>query len=91
VRKQFLHAPDVVAVLDPVLRERVPQRVGARALRDASLAHGRLHRPLQDRFVQVMAAALARQPVAADAGGGEHPLPAPFPAHARVLSQQGGR
>jgi hypothetical protein len=41
--------------------------------------------------VQVMAAALARQPVAADAGGGEHPLPAPFPARARVLSQQGGR
>ena len=90
VPKKLLDGADVVAILQQVCRKRVSQRVGTAALSDARLADGVLDGALQDRFVQVVATALARQPVAVDARRREHPLPRPLPAGIRIFPGEGG-
>jgi hypothetical protein len=55
VPEQFLHGPDVVAVLEEVRGEGVTQGVGTAALGDGGLPHRSLHCALQDRLVEVVA------------------------------------
>ena len=50
-----------------------------------------LHRTLQDRLVQVMAAMLARQRLDVRPRRGEEPLPHPLPARVRVFPGKGSR
>jgi hypothetical protein len=91
VPEQLLNGTDVVAVLEQMRRERVPQRMGSGALGEPRPAGGVLHRALQDGLVEVVAAALARYPVVVDARRRENPLPGPLPAGVRVLPEQRGR
>lgn len=44
--EQLLHGPDIVAVLQQVCGERVPERMAAHALRNACSLRGRRHGPL---------------------------------------------
>ncbi len=55
VAEEFLDGSDVLAGLEQVGREGVPERVARRGYGDPGSAHGLLHRPLEDRFVQVVA------------------------------------
>ena len=89
--EQLLHRADIVAVLEQVGGERMPERVRGGALDDPGPARGVLDRPLQDRLVQVVPAELAGQTVAVEACGREDPLPDPFSTGVRVLPQQGSR
>ena len=86
--EEFLDGSDVMAVFQEMGRERVPEGVGAAALGNARLPDRIFHGALEDRLVQVVAPALAREPIAVDARGGEDPLPPPVPAGVRVLARQ---
>src|SRR5437868_8877251 len=66
----------------------MPERVTARVLQDAGLAQRALDGALDDRFVQVMAAALAGDAIHIVSGRREHPLPAQLAPGVRVLSRQ---
>src|SRR5215831_4039275 len=68
--------------------EGMAQRVTARALGDARVAHGVLDRSLHDRLVQVMSTALAGRPVDVESRGRKHPLPGPLAARVRILPCQ---
>src|SRR5947209_8638879 len=46
VAEELLNRPDVVAILEKVRSERVPQAVTARVLMNAHLPHRLFHRPL---------------------------------------------
>jgi hypothetical protein len=89
VAEQLLHGPDVVAVLQEVCGERVPESVAGRALRDPGRADRVMDRALDHGLVQVMAPALAGLAIDVDAGGGEDPLPGPFTACTGVLAAEG--
>src|SRR5262249_58805749 len=80
---------DVVALLDQMSGEGVAEGVARRRLRDAGTADRVLHRPLEDGFVEVMAASLAGEAVDVKAGGGKDPLPAPQTARVGVLVHLG--
>ena len=54
--EQLLDGADVVTVLEQVGRERVPERVTARMLRDPGTEHGLPDGALEDGFVQVVPA-----------------------------------
>ncbi len=56
VAEEFLDGSDVVAGLEQVGGEGVSERVARRGHADSGSSHGVLHGPLQDRFVQVVAA-----------------------------------
>jgi len=75
--EQLLHRADVVAVLEQVGGERMPQCVGGGAFDEPGPARGVLDGPLEDGLVQVMPANLAREAVTVGARGGECPLPGP--------------
>ena len=89
VAQQLLDRPDVGTVLQQMGGEGVAEGVAAGALGDARTAYRGLHRALQDGFVQVMPAALARLAVQVGTRGGEDPLPAPLAAGPRILPGQG--
>ena len=63
----------------------------AGAFEEAGATHGRFDGALKYGLMQVMATALAREPIAVDASSGEDPLPRPLSAGVRVLPKQGGR
>ena len=88
VAHQLLDGADVVARLQQVRGERVPQGVAGgwlgQAGATARLAHGVLHHA----FVQVVAALVLRLGVAVPARGREHPLPVDVARGARILQRQ---
>src|SRR5262249_50718241 len=57
-------------------------------LGDPSAADRVLHRPLKDRFVEVVPTTLAGDAVHVDARGREDPLPSPGSARVRVLAEE---
>ena len=91
VAEQLLDRPDVVAILKQVCRERVPERVAAGGLRDASALHGHAHGALEHGFVQMVAPTPAARGVGVEPRRREHPLPADLIGRPRVLALQGKR
>ena len=63
VAQQLLYHSDVVAVLHPVRRKRMPEGMTTRWLRDLGLESSHLDRPLQDSFVPMVPAFLSRDSV----------------------------
>lgn len=51
--EQFLDGPDVVAILEQVRGERVPERVACHPLGDSASSRGVFHRALYQRLVKV--------------------------------------
>jgi hypothetical protein len=88
VPEQFLHRADVVAGLEQVRGERMPQRVAARRLGDAGRAHGPRHRALQPFFVDVVAANRAVAGIARALHRREQVLPRQFARRVRILARQ---
>ena len=86
--QQFLNGADVVTVLQKVRRKRVPERVARRLLGKAGLEHSLSDGTLDDRLVQMMAAALTRGSVDVESRRREHPLPGPFTARVTVLPSE---
>lgn len=84
--QQLLDSPDVIARLEQVSRERVPQRVARRRPRDASGTYRILHGTLKDRLVQMMPAPLSSRLVHVEPGRGENPLPGPLERRVRVTA-----
>ncbi len=91
VAQEFLDRPDVVTDVEEVRGERVAERMTGGKLGDAGQPCRVLERPLQDRFVSVMSPALAARLVKVHARRGEHPLPGPFQAGARIFALKGIR
>ena len=87
--EELLHRADVVAALDEVGRERMPQTVAARLFHDARGAAGALDRALQDGFVEVMAATFAARALCVSSRCREYPLPAPVAGSGGILSGEG--
>jgi len=71
--------------------EGVAEGVATYALGDARAECGSPDRALQDRFVEVMAAALVGQSAGVDAGCRKDPLPGPFSSGIGVLPREGAR
>ncbi|SRR6266536_275683 len=80
-----------LAIVQQVGGKGVPKGVAAHALGDARAESGGPDRALQDRFVEVMAAAVAGQSVDVDARGRKDPLPGPFAPCVGVLPREGPR
>jgi hypothetical protein len=64
------------------------ERMRGRLFGDARPPDGLLHGPLEDRFVEMMAAPLPGFRVTVEPGSGEDPLPPPFPAGVGILPAQ---
>jgi len=88
VTQQFLNGADVVTVLQEVRRKRVPECVARRLLGKTGPEHGFSNGTLDDRLVQMMAAALPRGPVDVEPRRREHPLPGPFAPRVGVLPSE---
>ncbi len=88
VAEEFLDRADVVAALEEVGGEGVPQGVTARGLGDVGAADGLLDGPLQHRLVEVVPVVLPGRGVPEEACRRKDPLPAPFPRGAGVLTVQ---
>lgn len=89
--QQLLDRPDVVAILQKMRSERVPQGVTPRVLVDAHRPHRPFHRPLHRRLIEMMppldpAPRVYRQP-----RRGKQILPAELRRGVRVLSLQSVR
>ena len=69
VPKEALDGADVIAVLEEMGGERVPERVATGRLRDPGGADGVVDRTLDDTLVQMVAAALAGRAIDVRAGG----------------------
>ncbi len=89
VAEELLDRADVVAVLKKVRREGVPERMASRGFVQARAAHCVLDGALQDRFVEVVPAPLAGQPIDMDSCRRKDPLPGPLPSCRRILPPQG--
>src|SRR5690606_11346643 len=89
VAEQGLDRADVAAVFEQVGREGVAEAVTGGALRDAGGEDRAADGALQDGLVEVMAAELAGDAIAVEAGRGEDPLPGPIAAGGGELSRQG--
>src|SRR6185295_4870239 len=85
----LLDGANVVAVLQQVGGEGVPEGVGAGHLGDAGGAAGGADGALDGRLVEVVPADLAGGRIGVVAGGGEDPLPDPLAAGGGVLSSNG--
>lgn len=59
VTEQRLYHPNVITCLEQVSGERVPERMSSYLLGDFRLADSQVKRPLQLRFMQVIAPPLA--------------------------------
>jgi hypothetical protein len=88
VAQQLLDGADVVAVLQEVGGERVPEGVARGGLGDSGAADRILPRPLKDGFVEVVTATLAGDAVHVEARGREEPLPSQGSARVRVLAEE---
>lgn len=89
--EKFLNGSDVIAVLQQVRREGVPERVGAHALTQ-SRAQGCLpDRLLNDGLVQMMAMAHAGLAIAIVRRRREDPLPGPLQTRVRIFPRQCSR
>ena len=85
VAEELLDGTDVVAVFQEVGRERVAQRVAGDPLPQTHLPHGNLHSSLDDGFVQVVSAELARPLVPVEPGCGKEPLSSQLACWSRGL------
>ena len=63
VAQELLDGADVVTVLQEMGGEGVPEGVATRRFGDAGPPHRTLHGPLENRFVQVVAAPLGSFPI----------------------------
>jgi hypothetical protein len=89
VAEKLLDRSDIIAILEEVCRERVPQSVAGRPLRDPGLQDRSANGALQDAFVEVMPAPATGLRISVVPRGGKHPLPRPVPGRSRVLSLEG--
>jgi len=80
VAEQLLHGADVVAVLEQMRGEAMPQRVAARRLREAGPVHGTLDGALHDLQ--------SRVGIGAQGGGGKQILPTPARTRLRVFARE---
>lgn len=76
--EELLHRADVIAGIQQMRRERVPQRMAARALGEPTRMDRLPKGPLHDRLVQMMPTPLAGRHVHVRAGRRKHPLPRPI-------------
>jgi hypothetical protein len=88
VSQQFLHGPEVVAVLQQVGGKGVPQRVASCGLRYSSLLHRFLPRLLEDGLVKVVPPLGTRARVKVKLRGRKNPIPGPVLRRVRVLAAQ---
>ena len=89
--EQLLDGSDIMAVLQEMSREGVPEGMGATTLGDTRLPDRILHNAVEHGLVQVVASALARDPITISTRGGRDPLPGPRVASMRILPEQRGR
>jgi hypothetical protein len=89
VAEKLLDGPDVVVVLQQVGGEGVAEGVARGGLGETGGADRVLHGALEDRFVEMVAATLAGEPVHVQPRGREDSLPRPFAPGARVLPEEG--
>jgi hypothetical protein len=85
VSQQFLNGPNVIAILQQMSRKRMSQRMTSSRFGDG-LQSCFLEGALQNRFMKMVPAFLARYPVCEMTRCGKHPLPAPFLARIRVFT-----
>jgi len=89
VAEKLLDGADVGSGLEQVGGEGVAEGVGADGLGDPGGETGSANGALDDGFVQVVAAALARGSIDVGPGGGEDPLPGPLARRGRILDAKG--
>jgi hypothetical protein len=86
--EELLDGADVVAVLEQVRGERVPQRVAAGMFPDAGSANAERDRALHGGFVEVVPSAQAAARIDRDAHSGEDVLPGKLASGVRVFALQ---
>ena len=89
--EQLLDCPDVVIVLEQMGGERLAKGMARGGLGDARGTDRVLHRALENGFVEVVAATLARDVVHIEARGREDPLPRLFARGIWILPEEGTR
>jgi hypothetical protein len=89
VTQEFLDGANVVARLEEVSREGVPECMTADVLRDTRSAHPFLHGALHEAFVNMMTPLLPRLGVLPTVHLREYPLPTPLRRRAWVFAVQG--
>jgi hypothetical protein len=85
VAEQLLNGPDVVAVLQEVGRERVPEGVARRRLREPGGSYRGTDRVLHRGFREVVPSHLSGARIDRQRAGGEYVLPSPAPSGRGVL------
>jgi hypothetical protein len=89
--EQLLDGPNVIAVFQQMSRERVPEGVARRALRDAGPPHRFPYGPLDRRLMEVMPLELPRDGIAVNPRRGKHELPLPvFGCAGRLARERTG-
>src|SRR5262245_31686495 len=91
VPEQLLDSADVLAGLQEVGGERMPERVARGPLRDPGAAHGVLDGTLQHRLVKMMAPPLVGRALHVDARRREHRLPPPLAPGLGILPAESPR
>src|SRR6266700_2402909 len=86
--EQLLHGADVVAIVQQMGGKGMAQRVAGHALVDTGGPRRFLHRALQYRIIEVMAANRSVLRVNGTMFGRKHVLPGPFITGARVLARE---
>jgi hypothetical protein len=91
VTEELLDGPDVVARLQQMSGEGMPEGVAPHMLDDARRADGLLHRPLNHGLVNMVPSLFACTSGLLPRGLGKDTLPAAVGGRVRVLPVQGGR
>lgn len=86
--EQLLDGADVVAAIEQMRGEAVPQDVRRDRLRNPGFARGLRHGALDDLFVQVVAANDTVERVGRAAAGRKHVLPRPAAARVGILARE---
>src|SRR5688572_2745020 len=86
--EQLVHSADIVASLQQVTSEGVPESVPRCPLTDSDATNDVLDGGLGNRFVEVMAPSPAGDAIHVEARGRKYPLPRPLPAGVWVLARQ---
>src|SRR4029079_15323824 len=86
--EQLLHRPNVVAVLEQMCGERMPERMWTCSLGDASVARRVGDGFLDDRLMQVKPCRWSPSRISTNPRGGKHDLPSPFGSGVGVLAVQ---